>query len=44
MVGYGENLYNSKVIFKYGLILIFLIYFIIICIIFFWWKFIGLEI
>ncbi|WP_131047088.1 SLC13 family permease, partial [Clostridioides difficile] len=32
MVGHGENLYNSKVIFKYGLTLIPLTYFIIICI------------
>ncbi|HFL2395751.1 TPA: SLC13 family permease [Clostridioides difficile] len=44
MVGHGENLYNSKVIFKYGLTLIPLTYFIIICITFPWWKFIGLEI
>nr|UWI48652.1 SLC13 family permease [Clostridioides difficile] len=44
MVGHGENLYNSKVIFKYGLTLIPLTYFIIICITFPWWRFIGLEI
>ncbi|MGX9756182.1 SLC13 family permease [Clostridioides difficile] len=44
MVGHGENLYNSKFIFKYGLTLIPLTYFIIICITFPWWRFIGLEI
>ncbi|MCC0649466.1 SLC13 family permease [Clostridioides sp. ZZV15-6598] len=44
MVGHGENLYNSKVIFKYGLTLIPLTYFIIICITFPWWRFIGLEV
>lgn len=44
MVGHGENLYNSKVIFKYGLTLIPLTYFIIICITFPLWRFIGLEV
>ncbi|MCC0634337.1 SLC13 family permease [Clostridioides sp. ZZV15-6388] len=44
MVGHGENLYNSKVIFKYGLTLIPLTYFVIICITFPWWRFIGLEV
>lgn len=44
MVGHGENLYNSKVIFRYGLTLIPLTYFIIICITFPWWRFIGLEV